>query len=40
MDRMPFAVLPGYTLTPKPRRSRKKPAPEEPVPLAFAEFTA
>ncbi|MEV7522584.1 transposase [Streptomyces sp. NPDC091371] len=39
-DRMLFAVLPGYTLTPKPRRAKKKPDPDEPVPLTFAEFTA
>ncbi|MGW5347397.1 Mu transposase C-terminal domain-containing protein [Streptomyces sp. NPDC004050] len=40
VDRMLFAVLPGYTLTPKPRPAKKKPAPDEPVPLTFAEFTA
>ncbi|MBW5484424.1 Mu transposase C-terminal domain-containing protein [Streptomyces bambusae] len=40
VDRMLFAVLPGYTLTPKPRPAKKKPDPDEPVPLTFAEFTA
>lgn len=40
VDRMLFAVLPGYTLTPKPRRTKKKPDPDAPVPLTFAEFTA
>ncbi|WTJ48531.1 Mu transposase C-terminal domain-containing protein [Streptomyces sp. NBC_01544] len=39
-DRMLFAVLPGYTLTPKPRRAGKKPDLDAPEPLAFAEFTA
>lgn len=39
-DRMLFAVLPGYTLTPKPRRTKKKPDADEPVPLTFAEFIA
>ncbi|WP_344646475.1 transposase family protein, partial [Streptomyces durmitorensis] len=39
-DLMLFAVLPGYTLTPKPRRAKKKPDPDEPVPLTFTEFTA
>lgn len=39
-NRMLFAVLPGYTLTPKPRRAKKKPDPDEPAPLTFAEFTA
>lgn len=40
VDRMLFAVLPGYTLTPKPRPAKKKRDPDEPVPLTFAEFTA
>lgn len=39
-DRMLFAALPGYTLTPKPRPGKTKPDPDEPVPLTFAEFTA
>ncbi|MFI5620586.1 Mu transposase C-terminal domain-containing protein [Streptomyces sp. NPDC051567] len=38
-DRMLFAVLPGYTLTPKPRRAKKKPDLDELPPLAFEEFT-
>ncbi|MET9701297.1 hypothetical protein ABZY31_30915 [Streptomyces sp. NPDC006529] len=38
-DRMLFAVLPGYTLTPKPRRAKKKPDPDELPPLTFEEFT-
>ncbi|WP_443059401.1 Mu transposase C-terminal domain-containing protein [Streptomyces sp. NBC_00435] len=39
-DRMLFAVLPGYTTTPKPRRSKKKRDPDGPLALTFAEFTA
>ncbi|MFE4208437.1 Mu transposase C-terminal domain-containing protein [Streptomyces goshikiensis] len=39
-DRMLFAVLPGYTLTLKPRHAKKKPEPDELPPLTFAEFTA
>ncbi|MEW2418897.1 Mu transposase C-terminal domain-containing protein [Streptomyces sp. NPDC046866] len=39
-DRMLFAVLPGYTLTPKPRPAKKKPDLDDPVSLTFAEFTA
>ncbi|MEU6896021.1 hypothetical protein ABZ934_30560 [Streptomyces sp. NPDC046557] len=39
-DRMLFAVLPDYTLTHKPWAVKKKPDPDEPVPLTFAEFTA
>ncbi|MFD5073073.1 Mu transposase C-terminal domain-containing protein [Streptomyces sp. NPDC058369] len=39
-DRMLFAVLPGYTPAPKPRRAKKNPGPNEPAPLTFAEFTA
>ncbi|WP_189960080.1 Mu transposase C-terminal domain-containing protein [Streptomyces alanosinicus] len=39
-DRMLFAVLPGYTLTLKPRRAKKKPDFDEPLRLTFEEFTA
>ncbi|MEU8620615.1 hypothetical protein [Streptomyces sp. NPDC048623] len=39
-DRMLFALLPGSTLTPEPRRAKKKPDPDEPVALTCAEFTA
>ncbi|MEU9446781.1 Mu transposase C-terminal domain-containing protein [Streptomyces sp. NPDC048304] len=38
-DRMLFAVLPGYTFAPKPRRAKKKPDTDEPPPLTFEEFT-
>ncbi|WP_435811681.1 Mu transposase C-terminal domain-containing protein [Streptomyces virginiae] len=38
-DRMLFAALPGYNLTPTPRRSRKKTGPKPPLPLSFEEFT-
>ncbi|MFJ7272770.1 Mu transposase C-terminal domain-containing protein [Streptomyces sp. NPDC099050] len=38
-DRMLFAVLPGYTLTSKPRPAKKKPHSDEPLPLTFAECT-
>ncbi|MGW2651874.1 transposase [Streptomyces sp. NPDC001393] len=40
-DRMLFAVLPGYTLTPSPRRAKKEAADSDaPRPLTFTEFTA
>lgn len=38
-DRMLFAALPGYTITPAPRRA-KKADPDAPPPLTFEEFTA
>ncbi|MFB7170639.1 Mu transposase C-terminal domain-containing protein [Streptomyces sp. NPDC056254] len=38
-DRMLFAALPGYTLTPTPRRSGKKPGADTAPPLSFEEFT-
>ncbi|PWK61822.1 putative transposase [Streptomyces sp. CG 926] len=39
-DRMLFAALPGYTLTPTPRRTRKKADQDAPpLHLAFEEFT-
>ncbi|MGW7261774.1 transposase [Streptomyces sp. NPDC054834] len=40
-DRMLFAALPGYTVTPSPRRSKKESADcDAPPPLTFTEFTA